>query len=216
MAGKVKSDRRNTLTAVIKSLREYIIANRLQPGDRLPTEHELSAKLNVSRNIVREGMRYYRTLGIITSGPRIGAVVGKFIPADPYGGYFSFMVNDPQLVREMTQQRMVLETGAVELMIAGVKDEDLAALNILQSQFVQGRDYREAERMFHARLLQITRNRLIEGMLPLRGGFGAEENTWTEAEIVRTRELHVLMVDALAIRDAVKLRSALRQYFESK
>src|SRR5947209_4849872 len=39
-------------------LRRYILAAKLQPGVKLPSERELSGRLGLSRNSVREAMRF--------------------------------------------------------------------------------------------------------------------------------------------------------------
>lgn len=44
-----------------------ILSNRLQPGDKLPSERYLSEQLNVSRSSVREALRAMELLGIIST-----------------------------------------------------------------------------------------------------------------------------------------------------
>jgi GntR family transcriptional regulator, transcriptional repressor for pyruvate dehydrogenase complex len=50
-----------------------IRSGRLKPGARLPTEQELSARLGVSRNVVREAIARLRSDGIVESRQGVGA-----------------------------------------------------------------------------------------------------------------------------------------------
>ena len=64
---------KNTVETAIESIGTYIAYN-LHPGDVLPIERDLSTQLQISRNITREALQYFRTLGIIDSKPKVGAV----------------------------------------------------------------------------------------------------------------------------------------------
>jgi len=55
---------------VARELREDILRGRLHPGDRLPSERELSLRIGVNRGAVREGLRALAQLGLVEIGPR--------------------------------------------------------------------------------------------------------------------------------------------------
>src|ERR1700761_2958309 len=46
---------------------------QFKPGDRLPTEHELAAQFDVSRNVIREAIACLRSDGVIDSRQGVGA-----------------------------------------------------------------------------------------------------------------------------------------------
>jgi len=48
---------------VLQQIRLYIEKNRLGPGDKLPSERELSEKLQAGRSSVREALRALELLG---------------------------------------------------------------------------------------------------------------------------------------------------------
>ncbi len=70
-------DRRRLSDYVADQIREYIIEHRLQPGDRLPTEHALAERFGVSRVSVREATKALGFLGLLQSSPRRGTTVGE-------------------------------------------------------------------------------------------------------------------------------------------
>jgi DNA-binding FadR family transcriptional regulator len=61
--------------SVMNALADHIDRAGLQPGDRLPTERELSLALGVGRSTVREVIRQLQALGI--AEPRVGS--GTFL-----------------------------------------------------------------------------------------------------------------------------------------
>ncbi|MBV8795674.1 MAG: FadR family transcriptional regulator [Hyphomicrobiales bacterium] len=62
-------------TLLASSLSREIAQGRLRPGDRLPTEHALSATFGVSRNVVREAIANLRSEGRVWSQQGRGAFV---------------------------------------------------------------------------------------------------------------------------------------------
>jgi len=60
-----------------ETLRSAIVAGTFAPGDRLPSEHELAAKYNVSRPTVREAIRSLVQDGILECFQGKGTFVGK-------------------------------------------------------------------------------------------------------------------------------------------
>lgn len=62
---------------VIRQLRERIECGELRPGDRLPSERDLAAQFEVSRNTIREAFRMLEITGMIEL--RRGATGGAFI-----------------------------------------------------------------------------------------------------------------------------------------
>ena len=59
-------------------IKEYILENQLQPGDKLPTEEQLATQLQVGRSAIRETFRRLEALGIVESHQGYGRVVRDF------------------------------------------------------------------------------------------------------------------------------------------
>jgi len=214
--GKLK--KQSTLTSAINGLRDYIIANKLGPGDRLPTEGELSQGLGISRNIVRESMQYFRAAGIVETKQKVGAVIGSFIPDDPFKSYLPFLANDPKCFAEAVQMRMALECGSAPLMLANCAAEDIAKLKALVDALTSEAGRMEFDIQFHSILLRMTRNRFIESMISLTVEFfchGAPMIAGRyHADVAQTAIEHRAIVEALEARDAGRLDEALKLHYE--
>src|ERR1700742_2747521 len=62
---------------VASSISREIAQGRLKPGDKLPTEQELSQTFGVSRNVVREAISRLRSEGRVWSQQGRGAFVSE-------------------------------------------------------------------------------------------------------------------------------------------
>ena len=79
MAGDTSSFERiprvDRVRSVMKALADHIDRAGMKPGDKLPTERELSLALGVGRSTVREVIRQLQALGV--AEPRVGS--GTFL-----------------------------------------------------------------------------------------------------------------------------------------
>lgn len=105
---------RNLTGEVTAQLRDLIRSEALGPGDRLPPEHALTARIGVSRSILREAVAGLRAEGLLTS--RRGS--GVFVAQGGQHGPFSIPAEDVAVVPGVVQ---VLELrAAVEIEAAGL------------------------------------------------------------------------------------------------
>ncbi|MFC0245500.1 FadR/GntR family transcriptional regulator [Falsochrobactrum ovis] len=73
-----------TLTnRTIEALKNYISENKLKPGEKLPTLHELAEQFSVSRTIIREAVIALRTEGHLISRHGVGVFISEKSPLQP-------------------------------------------------------------------------------------------------------------------------------------
>src|SRR5262249_58487780 len=94
-------------------IKQYIIDHKLKPGDRLPTEQELSDRFGVSRVSTREATKALGFLGIIDAAPRRGLVVGQvdMKRVTNYLGFHLAISDFPH--QQLLDARAVIETGGL-------------------------------------------------------------------------------------------------------
>lgn len=140
---------------------------RLMPGDRLPSERELAASLQVSRPSVREAVRSLQAEGRLVVRHGQGVFVAE--PATRRRLLQSMAELDHNLA-ELFAMREVLEVPAARW---AAEHQDKQALRALQTAFdgleeALARtpvDYDELQRLdatFHLRVVQAAGNRLLE------------------------------------------------------
>lgn len=217
--GSVKKE--SAFEAAVAMIGRYIRENKLGEGMRLPPETELAEQLGVSRNIVREALQHYRTLGIITSAPKTGASIAKLLPENPYGNYLPFLESAQEAVLpELVELRYVIETGAARFMIAGVTLERLAKLEALAAELdrTAENDRRlELDSEFHAELLRLPGNSLFDGLIPLVVDFFRKLRPEPRTELSREQagREHNAILAALRNKDADELQRLLGRHIEN-
>ena len=155
---------------VVKTIKRLLITKKLVPGDRLPSETELSQMLNVSRGSIREAMKILSAYGIV----KIKRGDGTYIADNTDGISF-----DPLLFRLIVSQgdiddlkelREMIELGIIKLAIENANEEDILALDNayeytaekLRNKEFEDEVLVETELMFHSALGQATGNKLIQ------------------------------------------------------
>ncbi len=224
MEQPVRIIRRTTHDAAIDAIRDYIIKNKLKVGAPLPTEHELCASLGVSRNILREAMRYFRTLGIITSKSKTGAVIARLMPENPFEGYMPFIAAQGRCQSELVEARQVIEVGSVPFILSNKTGKDVEELRRFAEEMRQKATVAECagpDILFHSKLIRMAGNRILESIIPLIVNFfeqnkniavGRKKTTRTPAKIA---DDHTAIADAIASGDAEKLKSLIISHYDN-
>jgi GntR family transcriptional repressor for pyruvate dehydrogenase complex len=127
--------RQSVVDAVADRLRGEILAGRLRPGTRLPSERELSLALGVNRLTLRASLARLEALGLITTRHGAGTVVASWrerAGLEMLGTLVrGLKLADPawhELVRSALELRRILASEAVALAAERHTDEDIDAI----------------------------------------------------------------------------------------
>jgi GntR family transcriptional repressor for pyruvate dehydrogenase complex len=112
MTGK---PREKMFVEILRRLRSIIEADRLQAGDKLPSERELSERLNVGRSSVREALRAVELLGLIETRRGEGTYINEAKNHRLVEVLASFILNDTTTKEELAETRFLIEKNAVQL-----------------------------------------------------------------------------------------------------
>lgn len=204
---------------VQEAIKNYILSNRLQPGDSLPSEAELASQLAVSRNSVREAAKALESLDIIKIRHGSGLFVGDFsvdalLDNLPYG-----LLIDLKDLKDLLDVRRVLESGMIEPALRVMTDEQVAGLERLLEEMrlraERGESISDQDRAFHQKLYEALGN---SALLKVIDAFWlAYHKTSTRANLedrnlIRTYWDHVAILDAVKTGDAAKVREALERH----
>ncbi|MDI4658178.1 FadR/GntR family transcriptional regulator [Xanthobacter autotrophicus] len=142
-------------------LREEIASGRLQPGERLPTEHQMAETYGVSRPIVREAVGRLKHDGLVTTRQGAGAFV-----AEP-GAASTFRLDIADLsdkveMRAIVELLMAVEATATAHAAVRRSDEDLARigaqLDAMQDAIDRGEPGVDEDMAFHRAIVEATGN----------------------------------------------------------
>ncbi len=150
-------------------LLDMVLSGGLGPGERLPPERELVARLGVSRTVVREALNLLEARGLISIEHGRGAVVS---------GGSTHAVRDtlglllrvrPKVLWELLEIRKILEVEIAGLAAERAEEEDVVAmrgqLDRMLSLIEAPEGYVDADVEFHALLARSTRNGVLLTML---------------------------------------------------
>ena len=215
------TSRRATTTSRIK---DFILVEGLRPGDLLPTEAELCARLGVSRSSVREAIRTLSTLGIVDVRHGHGTYVGglsltALVESLTFRGLLS-TDEDRLVLGQVVDVRQTLEQGLAGDIISTLDADHRAALAELAQEMhdraEQGEDFLETDRAFHLKLMEPLGNDLI---LQLTGAFWEVQAIVAPTlqadaqDLIITAQRHQAIVDAIAAEDVAALRTAIAEHY---
>lgn len=136
---------------VLDALREAIITGELKPGQPL-VEMDLAHQLGVSRAPLREALQTLAREGLVETAAYRGTVVRQLTRTD---------------IEELYSLRSVLETFAVQRLIAQNKPENVIKLREcfdLMLEAAQAGDLarvNQVDRQFHDALIELSQHRLL-------------------------------------------------------
>lgn len=149
---------------VMDDLVALIVAEGLQPGDRLPTEMTLAQRLGVSRHKLREVLTAWTRVGIVSRNKGAGTVLAAPVTGRTLHLPLAVTVEAESLLRTLAVRRP-LEIEAVRLAARdaspAARDRIAARMLDLMAQHAAGADWRAADRAFHAAIHDATGNPLF-------------------------------------------------------
>ncbi len=141
-----------------------IEASGLNVGDRLPTENELASRLGVARSTIREAMKAWQYMGIVTRNKSAGTVLATEVCANSVHVPLTLKLEAESLLRTNSVRRP-LEIEATRLATLHASETDrkaiLTRMHDLMNVYEAGEDWRQADARFHAAIHKASGNPLF-------------------------------------------------------
>ncbi len=197
-----------------------ILSNRLNVGDRLPSERELGEQFGVSRTVVREAVRALVAKGVIEvrsgSGLRVAAV-----DADSVRESMSLFLRGGDIDFEKVHEvRSLLEVHLAGLAAERATPEDVARLAEIHAQMVsESGDVESAARddlEFHRRIALATHNVLFLALMDSIGSslIDIRRLNLGSGSTPMTLSQHQAILDAIGAGDPATARVAMSAHLE--
>lgn len=199
----------------ILRIKEMIVSGELGPGQRLPKEADLAARLGLSRSSLREAVRALALIRVLDVRQGDGTYVTSLEP-DLLLDALSFVVDfhRDDTVKELLEVRRILEPAAAAMAAQRMPDTGIAALRAQLESL--GRDPSVEELVandleFHRMIAVGAGNRTLSSLIDSLSGPTTRVRIWRgltqEDAVTRTCEQHAAILEAIAARQPEVARS---------
>jgi len=208
---------------VAVQLSDQIERGQWKPGEKLPSEAELCAALNIGRSTLREALKSLAFVGMVQMRPGEGTYVveekRRLVDRIFAGG----LLRSQKELRDVGLARQVIEAETAALAALHATPEDLERLEALLNEMQlslggQGRPYVDLDVEFHLEIAKCSENQMLHELLkPIRGVL--EEWIGKSQRLPGIREdaqrHHAKIFAAIKQRDSEKARHAMRTHLQT-
>lgn len=214
----------NLADRVLTRLNADIRGGRLGPGARLPTEQELTAKMGVSRAVVREAIAALKADGLVTTRRGSGAYVAATPTAIPFriSGQDTSRLRD---VLDVMELRLAVEVEAAAQAAERASRRQLvaikSALRAIDRALRKGDGAVAEDFAFHRAIAEATGNRQFPRFLTFLGAhviprqsvrLSVDTPADRRAYLARIQQEHARIVAGIASGDPAEARRAMREH----
>ena len=194
-------------------LLRWIAEMGLQPGDPLPTEHELTQALELESGAVHGAVALLTEHGILSTddtGTRLAILPPQL--KNPLG--LCCAAEPAKLSQDWGILRLILEPAVAELAAIYSTPEDLQRLTYwhdrIDAEIAQGAPQMESDLEFHRAITNATHNVVIENLMPLiAAGINQFVATAQNSAFTDSREYHQDVYYAIRHHDGSAARHAM-------
>ena len=220
---KVQSEK--LALAVVRQIELLILRGILRPGERLPSERELSERMGISRPSLREAIAELQQKGLLTSKAGAGIYV-----ADVLGGAFSpaltrLFADHEEAVLDYIGFRRDMEGLAAERAARLASDTDLRVIQAIFDKMLAAHSKRDPadeallDADFHLSIIEASHNVIMLHMMRsmydlLRQGVFYNRQLMFRQRSIRDNllEQHRAINEAIQARDPVAARRAVEDH----
>lgn len=154
---------------VAQRLLDHLTSGAVAPGERLPSERQLAASLNVGRSAVREALATLDVLGIVSIRPGSGTYLketnSEILPRVINWG---LTLGQPR-IHDLVELRQFLEICSAQLAAERADDADIERLRTQLELMLQDADdpvlFVEHDVAFHLEVAQAAKNSVLSEVL---------------------------------------------------
>ncbi|MGE7779658.1 FadR/GntR family transcriptional regulator [Peribacillus sp. NPDC097264] len=180
---------------VVESLRSMIEADNLLPGDKIPSERELSDRLNVGRSSVREALRALELLGLIETRRGEGTFIRDFQEHKLVELLGTFFLQDKKVQEDLAETKRLIEIDCLKIVAFFATAQEVKSL----MDWVKAEEFHDDD--FFLRIAILNRNRLLERIWRIVNSYArASEQIKTKTK----KEDYLLLLTYLLERDEEK------------
>lgn len=203
---------------VLRQLEELII-NNMKPGDKLPTEKELSEQFSVGRSTIRESMKVLSAKGLVTrrnEGTFVAEKVNECL-IDPLELLINMKIGN---VEDLLELRQLLELGAIRVAAERATPDILLELERINWRMCEpglsAEELQVQDITFHNTIAEATGNTVLAELLNAIRTVISKNLEDPEACVPVLEEsmnIHRRLVEAMHDHDGTQAYAIMKEYF---
>lgn len=221
----VQKNRKNLVSVVSQKLRETISSGALAPGDKLPSENEMTQKYGVSRTVIREAIAALRSDNLVEARHGVGVFV-LALQSTSVNGLRNTEPSRISSIIEMLELRTAVEAEAAALAAlrrSPAQDEAiLEAYHDLHRAIAQKEATANLDFCFHLAIADATNNprfrefiELVGRQLIPRDALRDDDTEQTSDDyLAQIQNEHLQIADAISKQDEKAAREAMRMHLK--
>ncbi|MGE5255511.1 MAG: FCD domain-containing protein [Hyphomicrobiales bacterium] len=203
---------------VFRQLRDQVLRRNWPPGSKIPSEHELSRTMGVSRVSVREGIQRLVSLGILETRHGEGTFVRELGGKIHLNTLIPLMALDETDIFHVLEYRRIVEKGTAALAAERAGDHDVSEMEAVYQRMEQSQnsvaEFAQADLEFHLAVAKATGNSvLIKVNNVLRSVLSVSmENIVRSLGMRDGLHYHRLLIEAVRSRNAPEAERLMEEH----
>jgi GntR family transcriptional regulator, transcriptional repressor for pyruvate dehydrogenase complex len=188
---------------VVEKIRVMVEEDQLMSGDKIPSERELTERLNVGRSSVREALRALELLGLIETRRGEGTFIRDFQDHYLIELLGTFFLKNNKVKQDLVEAKTVIELDFIRLVAHYDEQDELLDF----FEWLKKHDF--DDQLFFRKIAAINRNRLLERIWSII----TEYSNTIEHKIGRIKTIaYIELLEAIINRDE---EQSIRLYYEN-
>ena len=217
----------NVAETAAQQLRKLIATDVLRPGDQLPGERDLAARMNISRTSLRSALRTLVAEGLLLSRHGAGLWVASGIGGSITDPLSSLLSSSPDAMIDFVEFRIMMESESAALVAQTAMQPERDHINMIHEKLRDAtdaddlEDYVRADADFHMSIIEGTGNvvliqiaRSLESVLTQTVSINQRAAFRIERDGDELKRQHKRINDAIQARDAPEARAAMKHHLE--
>lgn len=208
---------------IIQQIRNLIISGHLKPGDKLPSERQLSERIGLGRTYVRDAIKRLEFYGILKTHPQSGTVVAGIGITALEGLITNILKIEKSDFASLVETRVILEIEAAKMAAKHRTDANIIDIEEALEKFntviqtnnsAVGEDF-----MFHLKIVESSQNQVIKSLLliivpEIMENYRSMKLCTTDT-VKKAYDDHRRILDAIIEGDSDKAGDAMRQHLST-
>ena len=221
-----KVERQYISDQIFDTLRQEILEQKINVGERLPSEDALSKQFGVSKASVKTALHRLSTLGLIETRVGQGSYVLEFDPQQYMDQVQDFLLSDREIAG-IIEYRMYIEMAATRLAMKKATEENFKRMEEILDDMEKAVEkdnmelHGQMDYLFHLEIWKATQNDIFEMAYEIIGKMLLKHITILNKEFVRKRatplagenEIHRRLFSAIKKKDLDSCRDCYREMF---